>query len=147
MSGVIFLKTLKEGVMNISEWKIWFIPVGELFVSIFNLVMNLVYGFYFALVKAVAWILDLLTQLFFIFSGMTPISSGAVDAEGNAIGTDIVNHFLTNSAFQKAYLYLCLVAFGLVVVFTITKIIKQDYFEKSGTSGNKIGSVTVRSAF
>ena len=100
---------------------------------IFNPIMQLIYGLYFGIVKAIAWILDVLTQLFFIFAGMTPISNNTVNAEtGKYDSIDIVNYFLTQKAFQRAYVYLCFVALGLIIVFTIAKIIKQDYFDRSG---------------
>ncbi len=101
--------------------------------DLINLIMRGVYGLYFGLIRAIAWILDMLTQLFFIFAGMTPVSSTTVNsADGKAGEVDIVNFFLTQKSFQKAYLYLCLVALGLIVVFTIGKIIKQDYFDRNG---------------
>lgn len=101
---------------------------------IFNPLIILFYKLYFAVVRAIAWVLDMLTQLFFIFSGMTPVaSSGAVaDENGEIVSTDLLNFFIQDEAFTQAYIYLCLVALGLIVVFAIGKIIKQDYFERSG---------------
>ena len=98
--------------------------------TLWDMVMKVFYGLYFGLVKAIAWALDMLTQLFFIFAGMTPI--GTNNTANADEGIDIVNFFLTQKSFQKAYLYLCLIALGLIVVFAIGKIIKQDYFDRSG---------------
>lgn len=86
---------------------------------------------WFALLKAIAWVLDCFTQLFYIFSGMTPVSS-PMTADGVDQGTDILNFFIQQEQFTKAYGYLCLVALGFIIVFTIGKIIKQDYFDRSG---------------
>ena len=98
--------------------------------TLWNMGMKVFYGLYFGLVKAIAWSLDMLTQLFFIFAGMTPIGTNTTASADD--GIDIVNFFLTQKSFQKAYLYLCLIALGLIVVFAIGKIIKQDYFDRSG---------------
>jgi len=107
--------------------------VGWPFKTLFNWLAEIFYGLYFAIVKAIAWVLDMLTQLFFIFAGMTPISNGNIDATtGEYESVDIVNFFLTQKSFQKAYFWLCMIALGLIVVFTIAKIIKQDYFDRSG---------------
>ena len=107
--------------------------IGEALADIVNNIMSLFYGLYFALVKAIAWVLDMLTQLFFIFSGMTPVSATAAGmSNGEYQEVDIVNFFLTQPSFQKAYLYLCLIALGLIIVFAIGKIIKQDYFDRHG---------------
>ena len=95
-----------------------------------NFIVKLVYGLYFLFLKAIAWVLDMLTQLFFIFAGMTPVGNNA--ASNKDEGIDIVNFFLTQKSFMKAYGYLCLIALGLIVVFAIAKIIKQDYFDRSG---------------
>ena len=107
--------------------------IGGALKAIVNGFWKGIYGIYFAIVKAIAWVLDMLTQLFFIFAGMTPVSSTAAsEASGEYAKIDIVNFFLTQSSFQKAYLYLCLVALGLIIVFAIGKIIKQDYFDRNG---------------
>ena len=107
--------------------------IGGALKAIVNGFWKGIYGIYFAIVKAIAWVLDMLTQLFFIFAGMTPVSStSASEASGEYAKIDIVNFFLTQSSFQKAYLYLCLVALGLIIVFAIGKIIKQDYFDRNG---------------
>ena len=90
------------------------------------------YGLYFAIIRAIAWVLDMLTQLFFIFSGMTPVSSTELDADGMASKNDLVNFFLQEDTFVNAYIDLCIVALVLVVVFAIGKIVKQDYFDRSG---------------
>ena len=100
---------------------------------IVNPIMKLLCGIWFMIIKAIAWVLDMLTQLFFIFAGMTPIGTNTINTKtGVDEGIDIVNYFLTQKSFQRAYLYLCLVALGLIVVFTIAKIIKQDYFDRAG---------------
>lgn len=95
-----------------------------------NFIVRMVYGLYFLFLKAIAWVLDMLTQLFFIFAGMTPVGTNSSGSEDG--GIDIVNFFLTQKSFMKAYGYLCLIALGLIVVFAIAKIIKQDYFDRSG---------------
>ena len=55
-----------------------------LVISIFRPIVNgfykLVYGIWFGIIKAIAWVLDMLTQLFFVFAGMTPVN-------GNVNGT------------------------------------------------------------
>ena len=103
---------------------------------IWNLIVKAWYNLYFGVVKAIAWILDMLTQLFFIFSGMTPVGmvgdAGFSSTDGKAYKEDIVNFFLTQESFLKAYGWLCLIALALIVVFAIGKIIKQDYFERNG---------------
>ena len=98
-----------------------------------NLIMKGLYGIYFGIIKAVAWVLDMLTQLFFIFSGMTPVGTNVENVEnGIDKGKDILNFFIGRSEFRQAYIYLCGIALILVAVFTIGKIIKQDYFDRSG---------------
>jgi len=107
--------------------------IGEGIKNLVNGVMRGIYALYFGFIKIIAWVLDMLTQLFFIFSGMTPVSStSASSKDGTFPEEDIVNFFLTQNSFRKAYVYLCLVALGLVVVFAIAKIIKQDYFDRAG---------------
>ena len=87
----------------------------------------------FGLVWVFAFVLDMLTQLFFVFAGMTPIGTSSVNSDtGIDGGVDIVNFFLEQESFQKAYLYLCGIALLLIVVFAIGKIIKQDYFDRNG---------------
>lgn len=101
--------------------------------KIWNVIMRAILGLWFMILYAIAWVLDMLTQLFFIFSGMTPVSNSTADTiTGEYEKIDIVNFFLTQKTFQKAYLYLCFVALGLIIVFTIGKIIKQDYFDRAG---------------
>ena len=109
-----------------------FLAIPGFFRGIVNAIMKGLYGIYFAVISAIAWILDMLTQLFFIFSGMTPIGTGAYTSDGELLGDDILNYFVQSSSFRNAYLELCLVALGLVIVFTIGKIIKQDYFDRAG---------------
>ena len=104
--------------------------VFALFRPIVNGFYKLVYGIYFGIIKAIAWTLDMLTQLFFVFAGMTPVAGNVNNGEVERV--DIVNFFLTQTKFQKAYLQLCLVALGLIVVFTLGRIIKQDYFDRAG---------------
>lgn len=106
-------------------------PVRILIEKLFN---KLWYTVYFWIVKAIAWILDLLTQLFFIFAGMTPVSdTSKVDPVTGELGsTDIVTFFLAQESFTSAYFRLCLIALALIVVFAIGKIIKQDYFDRTG---------------
>ena len=56
--------------------------------------MKIFYGLYFLIVEAIAWVLDMLTQLFFIFAGMTPISDGTIDpSTGEANQVDIISYF------------------------------------------------------
>ena len=101
--------------------------------DLWNLIMRGIIGLWFGIIQAVAWLLDMLTELFYIFSGMTPVGgSGTTNAEGIDEGIDIVNFFLTRDTFRNAYLWLCGIALGLIIVFTIGKIIKQDYFDRSG---------------
>ncbi len=99
--------------------------------GITNTFWKFIYGIYFGIIKAIAWVLDLLTQLFFIFAGVTPVfdeSATSID-EGQV---DIVNFFVAREEFRSAYIYLSLIALGLVIVFAIAKIIKQDYFDRAG---------------
>lgn len=105
-----------------------------IFRPIVNVFMRFVMWVWFMLQMVIAEVLDLFTQLFFIFSGMTPVSSKTAfdTATGEAQKTDIVNFFLTKDVFRKAYVTLSVVALVLVVIFAIAKIIKQDYFEKAG---------------
>lgn len=104
---------------------------GMLFNPIIRMFYWIVFGFY----RAIASVLDVLTHLFYIFSGMTPISSTdgtTINGDGQDTGVDIVNYFVQREDFIDAYIGLCLVALGLIVVFTIAKIIKQDYFDRAG---------------
>lgn len=100
--------------------------------DIVNDFFKLMFGVWFGVIKAIAWTLDMLTQLFFVFAGMTPVSGNVNGTDGTVEQVDIVNFFLTQDKFQKAYLQLCLVALGLIVVFTLGRIIKQDYFDRAG---------------
>ena len=107
--------------------------IGGICKALAGVLAKLWYTIYFGIIKIIAWVLDMLTQLFFIFSGMTPVSSTTPTGEdGSFQKVDLVKFFLTQKTFQKAYLYLCLIALGLIVVFAIAKIIKQDYFDRSG---------------
>ena len=104
---------------------------GFLFNPIIKAFYRIVFGFY----RAIASVLDVLTHLFYIFSGMTPISSTdgtTINGDGRDTGVDIVNYFVQREDFIDAYIGLCFVALGLIVVFTIAKIIKQDYFDRAG---------------
>ena len=114
-------------MLGISIFKIPFLT------DFWNLIMRGVIWVYFLIVRSLAWVLDMLTQLFFIFAGMTPINAPKTNVEtGVNEGVDIVNFFLTQDRFVNAYLLLCGVALVLIFVFTIAKIIKQDYFDRSG---------------
>ena len=104
MLGMISKFASRVGTMNIFT---------DLWDTILNAIMKGVYGLYFGLVKAIAWVLDMLTQLFFIFAGMTPVSSTTPSIkDGEYQNVDIVNFFLQQKTFQKAYLYLCLIGFN-----------------------------------
>lgn len=104
----------------------------DFWLNLVNGFMRMVMWVWFTLQSVLATILDVLTQFFFIFSGMTPISSSTVNRDGAYESVDIVNFFLGSKTFVDVYWKLALVGLGLVVVFTIIKIIKQDYFERSG---------------
>lgn len=106
--------------------------VWGIFKPLVNGFYKLIYGAVMLVFKALASTLDALTQLFFVFSGMTPVSSGFNAETGEVEQVDIVNYFLQEPKFQSAYLRLCLIALGLIIVFTIGRIIKQDYFDRSG---------------
>ena len=121
MSKLVFLARM-TGIGFLDKALSWLI----------NLVMKFVMWAWFMLQSVMATILDILTQFFFIFSGMTPISSSTMTEDGAYESIDIVNFFLTNKTFVTVYRDLALIGLGLVVVFTIVKIIKQDYFERSG---------------
>ena len=107
---------------------------GLLLGAIFDPFVRLFYQLYFGFTKVIAWVLDMLTQLFFIFGGMTPVSSTTKINEetGEYYKNDILNMFIQDKAFTKAYFWLCVFALGLIIVFTIGKIIKQDYFDRAG---------------
>ena len=108
--------------------------LGLILNSILDPFIQLFYQLYFVFTKAIAWTLDMITQLFFIFGGMTPVSSTTKinESTGEYVKNDILNMFIQDKAFTKAYFWLCIIALGLVIVFTIGKIIKQDYFDRSG---------------
>ena len=106
----------------------WGDPLKELRIGFHKITCGILFG----LAKALASILDALTQLFFVFAGMTPVNGNVNSSNGSVEQIDIVNFFLQQAKFRDAYLKLCLVALALIVVFTIGRIIKQDYFDRSG---------------
>ena len=101
--------------------------LGLILNSILDPFIQLFYQLYFVFTKAIAWTLDMITQLFFIFGGMTPVSSTTKinESTGEYVKNDILNMFIQDKAFTKAYFWLCIIALGLVIVFTIGKIINK----------------------
>ncbi len=106
---------------------------GGLGGGICALLTQIMFGLLQLVCKLLGTFVDLLNIAFYIFAG--------VDFGGgrfNIIDKDtqesmnILDYFIFNESVTKTYLYLALIAVGLVVVFTIYKIIKQDYFDKAG---------------
>ena len=84
--------------------------------------------------KLLGTFVDLLNIAFYIFAGVDYGGDGRFNIVDTATreSVNILDYFIFNEEVTKAYLYLALIALVLVAIFTIYKIIKQDYFDKAG---------------
>ena len=125
-------------VVNPCKYGFWDFPrlcdgIVAFFWQLFHGLLGLIY-------KVLGLFADLLNIAFYIFAGVE-LGSEKVPGTDNMyaveITTDgsrqnILDYFVLSKTMQKAYLWMALLGLLLVVVFTIYKIIKQDYFEKAG---------------
>ena len=96
------------------------------------LLTQILYGALQLVCQLLGTFVDLLNIAFYIFAG---IDTG--DGRffiGNAEGgrESILDFFVFDETVTKSYFYLAGIALVLVAIFTIYKIIKQDYFDKAG---------------
>jgi hypothetical protein len=82
---------------------------------------------------------DLLNIAFYIFAGVDINSTTIGDSSSNiydiTVGDqkkNILDYFLFSEVMQKAYWALVAIGLVAILIFTIYKIVKQDYFDKSG---------------
>ena len=76
---------------------------------------------------------DLLNIAFYIFAGID-YGDGRFNIVQESTGEkkSILDYFVFNETVTKSYLSLAVIALVLVAIFTIYKIVKQDYFDKAG---------------
>ena len=98
------------------------------------LMSQIMYGALQLVCKLVGTFVDLLNIAFYIFAGVDYGGDGRFNIVDMTTGesSNILDYFIFNEEVTKAYLYLALIALVLVAIFTIYKIIKQDYFDKAG---------------
>ena len=101
------------------------------------MLLQLVYGLLTLVSKIMGLFADLMHIAFYVFAGIDLNSeSTGVDgiynievAEGRK---NILDYFLFSDTMTKAYISLAVIGLLLVVIFTIYRIIKQDYFDRTG---------------
>lgn len=99
--------------------------------------VQLWYAIVTAIVKVFGYFADMMNIAFYIFAGVdisstTNGTSGAYDITVNGQKKNILDYFVFSDTMTKAYLWLSLAGLVLIVIFTIYRIIKQDYFDKAG---------------
>ena len=98
---------------------------------------QLVIGILSLVSKIMGLFADLMHIAFYVFAGID-VNSKATGVEGIynievAEGRkNILDYFLFSESMTKAYVYLAIVGLLLVVIFTIYRIVKQDYFDRAG---------------
>ena len=95
--------------------------------------VSLLYGLLQLVCKLVGTFVDLLNIAFYIFAGVD-FGDGRFNIQSIATGEkmNILDYFVFNESVTKAYFNLVLIAVVLVVIFTVYKIVKQDYFDRAG---------------
>ncbi len=91
--------------------------------DVFNGIVKSIYWLIWEIIKGVGFLLREITNLFYYFSGLENETGERVD---------LLNSLFTNETVVKAYTYLTLVGFILMLVFVAIAVIKQDYFDKEG---------------
>ena len=104
---------------------------GGLGMGICALMTQILYGALELVCKLIGTFVDLLNIAFFIFAGVD-FGDGMFNVIAGGESTNLLDYFIFNETVTKSYLYLALIALVLVAIFTIYKIIKQDYFDKAG---------------
>lgn len=106
---------------------------GGLGTGICALLTQIMYGALELVCKLIGTFVDLLNIAFYIFAGVD-FDDGRFNiiVDSTQEKMNILDYFIFNESVTKAYLYLALIALVLVAIFTIYKIIKQDYFDKAG---------------
>lgn len=104
---------------------------GGLGMGICALFTQIMYGALELVCKLIGTFVDLLNIAFFIFAGVD-FGDGMFNVVAGGESTNLLDYFIFNETVTKSYLYLALIALVLVAIFTIYKIIKQDYFDKAG---------------
>lgn len=89
------------------------------------------------LVKVAGYFADMMNIAFYIFAGVDINStkdgvSNIYDISVHGEKKNILDYFVFSDTMQKAYFWLALLGLLLVVIFTIYRIIKQDYFDRAG---------------
>lgn len=88
------------------------------------------YGFVWAVMYAFSVIITIIETGFYLFAGINTI--GYRDSEGNQRVGYIIDAFLGNAKIFSAYLQLAIIAFVVMLILAVLKIIKQDYIDKAG---------------
>ncbi|HHU59901.1 TPA: hypothetical protein GXZ34_03150, partial [bacterium] len=88
------------------------------------------YGLVWGIMYALSVIITIIETGFYLFAGINTI--GYRDSEGNQRVGYIIDAFLGNAKIFSAYLQLAIIAFVVMLVLAVLKIIKQDYIDKAG---------------
>ena len=113
--------TVEFKLFNPGSWCAWFVQA--------------LYFLGTQILKILGTLADLMHIAFFLVAGVDfKTTSGTSQYKIDVYGEkkSILDYFVLSEVMQKAYLYLALGGLALVVIFTIYKIVKQDYFEKAG---------------
>ena len=110
------------------EFAKWFPYLGAVLTEFFYTIVTWI-------MKVLGLLADLMHIAFYVVAGVDfkteqGISQYQIEVYGQK--KNILDYFVLSETMQKAYLWLALAGLVLVVIFTIYKIIKQDYFEKAG---------------
>ncbi len=85
--------------------------------------------------KVLGLFADLLNIAFYVFSGIDIVGTNGQGKYEITVGGEkqnILDYFVLSERMTKAYLWIALASVALIVIFTIYKIIKQDYFDRAG---------------
>lgn len=128
---LMYMNNMLEGV-DIDVMKNGFMQMFSGGVS--AALQSFLYGVLTLICKVLGVFADLMNVVFYIFAGIDINSQNgsryAIEVAGEK--QNILDYFVLSETMRSAYFWLCVASVVLIVIFTIYKIIKQDYFEKSG---------------
>ncbi len=88
------------------------------------------YWLLWVLIYGISMVITFVEYAFYLFAGINSVRYQRAD--GTNAFDSIINVFISNEKIANAYLWLCVIAFVVMIVLAILKIIKQDYIDKEG---------------
>ena len=122
---------MKNGGVEVTFGNLFKGSICAVFEQMFHRLMGTLY-------QVLGLFADLLHIAFYILAGVDMKAGnnnyGMFDIELISTGSrqNILDYFVFNESVTKAYWILCGIGLLLIVVFTVYKIVKQDYFDRAG---------------